>query len=122
MAPGYGYASELGEVPNSCANAFQFFEVGCYWNSLKPMWLNAGDPCYFSVWKDTTAEGDWTVIDNFRLIYLGDAPEEPQNADGIADVVTEKASAKAYNLQGMQVKNNTKQHGIYIINGKKVVR
>ena len=121
-APGYGYATEFGEVPNSCANAFQFFEVGCYWNSLKPMWLNAGDPCYFSVTKDTTAEGDWTVIDNFRLIYLGDAAEEPQNADGIADVVTEKTSAKAYNLQGMQVKNNTKQHGIYIINGRKVVR
>ena len=119
-APGYGYTTEFGDVPNACSQAFEFFEVGCYWNSLKPIWLNAGDPCYFSVYKDTTTVGDWTVVDNFRLIYLGDAAEEP-NADGIADVAAEKASGKTYNLQGMQVKN-TKQHGIYIINGKKVVR
>ena len=121
QAPGYQYynADNVGGVPNSCSQAFQFFQLGKYWNVLK-IKLNGGEWTSVMVDKDTETLEDWTVIDNFRMIYCG-ADEPDETAIGsILDESLNNAPAKIYNLQGMQVKN-AKQNGVYINNGKKFV-
>ena len=41
---------------------------------------------------------------------------------GISAVTTEQSAGKFYDLQGRQLKGNPTQRGIYIVNGKKVVK
>ena len=75
------------------------------------------------VWKDydeNTSGGDWIVMDNWRLKYLG--KENPQDViDGIKDVITTPAQGvmTIYNLSGQKL--SKAQKGVNIINGKKYV-
>lgn len=121
-APGYAYVSEnYGEFPNSCTQAYENFQLGLYWNTMK---IEVTDPSFLQIgiqrYADDAVLEDWTVVDNFRLTYYG--TEDPGDAVGVKGI-NEKVDGQAtkiYNLQGMQVKN-TKQNGIYILNGKKVI-
>ena len=65
--------------------------------------------------------GDWLVVDNWRLKYLG--KENPQDViDGINDVITTPVQdvKTIYNLSGQKL---TKvQKGVNIINGKKYLK
>ena len=122
-APGWGYSSEnYGQFPNSCTDAYQYFQVGQYWNTLK-VYVPESELDLFEIALERYGEvavlEDWTVVDNFRLAYTGQ--EEP-DLTGVKNIVevANKQNTKIYNLQGMEVKN-TKANGIYIVNGKKVV-
>lgn len=57
---------------------------------------------------------EWFSFGDFRLMQLADTPT------GITNVKTEKAAAPVYNLAGQQVRNA--QKGIFIQNGKKVIK
>ena len=124
MAPGEGanLSNEDGSItyniPEYCDQATRFFKSGLYkvmtiiehdGNSVLPIGISkevAGDE-----------PGDWIVVDNFRLTYLGHAV-----VDGVEDVkvAPETEDNRIFNLQGMEVKNaNTP--GIYIRNGKKFI-
>jgi hypothetical protein len=67
----------------------------------------------------TTANSRWVIWDNFRLTYFGAEPEEPI-VDAISEVSVKAENKTIYNLKGQQVMNA--QKGLYIINGKKVVK
>ena len=67
--------------------------------------------------KETAVGFDWTCFNNFRLHFI------PQNTDGIAGVVvdaTAAGDATAYNLSGRRAAKA--EHGVIIIDGKKVVK
>lgn len=122
QAPGYQWDNSIGAIPNSCDQAVQFFQLGHYWNALK-VHLDEGSTFTIMVDKVTETFEDWTVIDNFRLFYCGAEEPTDEQVTGVEEVInnsTRVAPAKIFNLQGMQVKN-TKQNGIYIVNGKKVI-
>ena len=65
--------------------------------------------------------GDWTIYDNWTLLYLGQAAPGSDPTTDVKGVDAETAPAKAviYNLAGQRVAKA--QKGVYIINGKKVV-
>lgn len=59
--------------------------------------------------KNETTSGDWTIVKNFKLYYLGDDPT------GISEIVTDAnaVATKIYNASGMQI--GKLQKGINII-------
>ncbi len=70
--------------------------------------------------KEDAEEGDWLVVDNWRLKYLGNS--NPQDViDGIENVnVNDNANAREiYNLSGQRLSKT--QKGVNIVNGKKYV-
>lgn len=117
-APGLGAVTSVGEYPDGIDQACQFFQNGLYRVSLL-VEVDASGTLDFGVAKDMKGhEGDWVVVDNFRLTYYG--TEEP-DLTGIGSIVANPVEdGKIYNLQGVQVKRAT-QPGIYIKNGKKFV-
>jgi len=119
MAPGLGAISadypSAGELPNSCDQAAQYFQNGLYKTSIIVEVGNDG--LSMGVYKDDqNFEGDWVVVDNFRLKYYG-----TQKPAAIMDKVLPSAQqGKIFNLQGVEVKKAQKP-GLYISNGKKFV-
>ena len=79
--------------------------------------------------RGTEPQKFWAIWDNFVLYYYGDvAVEDVQTAvaaggesTGINEVNTSILDQKIYNLNGVRM-NNAAQKGVYIINGKKVVK
>jgi hypothetical protein len=71
--------------------------------------------------KEGQEAGDWLVVDNWRLKYLGNT--DPQDViDGINDVIKTPVVAEKtiYNLAGQKLIKA--QKGVNIINGKKVLK
>ena len=65
--------------------------------------------------KDTSSGTNWLVWDNFTLTC------NSTSASGISEVATRQtATHQCFDLQGRLI-NGTPKHGIYIINGKKVL-
>jgi hypothetical protein len=117
-APGLGNNTSVGEYPDGIDQAVQFFQLGLYQVQLL-VDVNASGILDIGVAKDEKGhEGDWVVVDNFRLKYYG---TEKPDLTGVENVVTTTVNnGKIYNLQGMEVKDATKR-GIYIRDGKKFV-
>jgi hypothetical protein len=122
-APGYGWVSAVGEYPDACTQACDFFENGLYKTSpANGLIQNTGDgQVGIEILRegDTVQASDWLVIDNVRLMYYGTEKPDLTAIKGVTDTTTAKAG-KIYNLQGVQVKSAS-QRGIYIQNGKKFV-
>ncbi|MGI6242520.1 MAG: hypothetical protein ACOYJK_03120 [Prevotella sp.] len=117
-APGLGAMTSAGEYPDGIDQACQFFQNGLY-NAYILVKVDAGGTLDFGVAKDEKGhEGDWVVVDNFRLTYYG---TKKPNLTGINTIVADTVNnGKIYNLQGVEVQHPT-QPGIYIKNGKKFV-
>ena len=76
------------------------------------------EPCIFIV---SQSLGDRSTREIFRAEIK---PNETfvYPATGISAVTTEQSTGKIYDLQGRQLKGNPTQRGIYIVNGKKVIK
>ena len=125
-APGLGNMTSVGEYPDGIDQACQFFQLGLYKSHLL-VEIDASGILDIGVAKDMKGhEGDWVVVDNFRLTYFGASQptdEQIENFTGIDNPVIARvngADGKIYNLQGMQVTQTVKGH-IYIMNGKKFI-
>ena len=65
-----GTSSTYGYVPNSQSDGSAYMNAGLYWS--KPVRVIVDDNTLrLGIRKDTTVTNDWTLFDNFRLIYLG---------------------------------------------------
>jgi hypothetical protein len=99
--------------------AEQYFQSGLWWNRVV-VYLPEDQALTIGAIKEGQEAGDWLVVDNWRLKYLG--KENPQDViDGINDVITTPVQdvKTIYNLSGQKL---TKvQKGVNIINGKKYV-
>lgn len=110
------YTQSPYTYPDNVTQANQAFNTyGYYKNTLKVTLSEPGEMT-IGIRNLNSIPYDWCCFDNFTLKYLGDPT-------GIITVATDGArDNKAYNLMGIPVNPNTHCKGIYIINGKKVIR
>lgn len=71
-----GTESEWGNIPNSQEDASAYFDDGLYEHEWEM--LVTDGTLRIGVRKETTVDRDWTCFDNFRLLYCGADPNEPQ--------------------------------------------
>jgi hypothetical protein len=126
---------EIEDIPNGlytlkiCAfvNTFDATAQYVYANTDQTP-LTTGEPTAYEVQtnvttntieiglEQTVAVANWMGVDNVSLIYKGDG-----TATAINEVTAKQNTGNAiYNLQGQKVQNARK--GLYIINGKKVLK
>ena len=85
-----GVETALGYIPNSIGDASSYLSASLYPSETLRVTVEGGT-LRVGAKKETLVGNDWTVIDNFRLLYLGDGKSTPGdvNRDGsvtIADV------------------------------------
>lgn len=102
-------------IPDNMITAQAFFrsDAGSAYDS-EPLNFNYDGNSDFRIGliknvKDETTSGDWTIVKNFKLYYLGVDPT------GISEIVTDAnaVATKIYNASGMQI--GKLQKGINII-------
>jgi hypothetical protein len=76
-----GSASTYGYVPNNQSEASAYMSAGLYWSQPVRVWVPDGT-LRLGIRKSTTVTNDWTLFDNFRLLYLGPHIPGDVNADG----------------------------------------
>lgn len=110
----------VNRAPDACWSAAEeYFQNGLYWNELYFEVPATSTEVVVGVYKEDASrnEGDWVVVDNWRLTYYGDDPTAIGSvADGPA------APAKdggIYNLSGQKLQKA--QKGVNIVNGRKFV-
>ena len=69
--PDYAWPNGAGYTPNGMEGAILYFEKGFYDNEVIAS-IDAGD-LTFGLKCDSHADAAWTLFDNFRLYYYGDA-------------------------------------------------
>ena len=83
-----------GKFPDSMNDAALFFLEGLYKNTLE-FTLEEGDDLRIGIRKDEATANDWTIFDNFRLVYLGLPPVRYDlNGDREVDVADVRALVK----------------------------
>ena len=100
--------------------AEQYFQSGIWWNRVA-IYVPEGEVLTIGAHKDGQETGDWLVVDNWRLKYMG--AENPQDViDGINDVITTPVQGvkTIYNLSGQKL--TKAQKGVNIINGRKYLK
>ena len=64
-------STDLGEFPNMPQSAIEYFETG-YYKTTVPVTVGIDGKLTLGVKKESKEfDGDWTVFDNFRLVYKG---------------------------------------------------
>ena len=100
---------------DNMSDASVSFTKGLY--TIEPITFEVTDDGMMYVGVYTNALHQWVIFDNFQLLYFG--TENPTT--GISTVVVNNNQSNAiYNLAGQRV--NKAQKGLFIVNGKKVVK
>ena len=109
-------------APDGTTPTAAWFAAGRYLNTLPFTIEEEGGSVTIGLEKKEIIANDYEVVGAWNLYYLGDATR-------IQPILDEKASSKScrqgiYNLQGMQLRGTleTLPAGIYIVDGKKVMK
>ena len=103
--------------PDNVTAANQAFnDKQLYTNTLK-VTLTADGSIKIGIKKDNYTNSDWCCFDNFTLKYLGD----PTGITSVTNTDVIKNNIY-YNLNGQKVDRNALNHGIYIYNGKAIIK
>ena len=96
FVPGVGgdATSDKGIFPNWVNEALEYMETGAYWATVKVVVGEDGELTIGVGCDEKVAFGDWTVLDNFRLTYLGNDAN---------DVAYERALESIKDGQGYRV-------------------
>ena len=71
-APGIGRSSGAGYMPDGIDDACLYFQNGLYWLTIEDIVVGADGTMTIGASKtEKRNDGDWMVLDNFRLTYLG---------------------------------------------------
>ena len=73
--------SDKGAFPNMPNAAIEYFQHGAYWNAVEVEVGTDGQLTIGVKKNEKQLDGDWTVIDNFRLIYLGNPALETAKSE-----------------------------------------
>lgn len=115
MAPGLGWQTALGELPDGCVSAAEYFQNGLY-KTFVDVTVGEDGILYFGAIKEKTVKDDWLALDNFRLTYMGN-----DGSSAISGVSADKTfDTRIFNLQGIEVKAPLTP-GIYIRGGRKFI-
>lgn len=72
QAPGMGRSSSAGYMPDGIDDACLYFQSGLYWATLDEIVVGQDGEMTIGARKtEKLNDGDWMVLDNFRLIYKG---------------------------------------------------
>ena len=80
-----------GKFPNTMRDAAQFFLAGLYDDNTIEFSIGEGEELRIGIQKAAVTGNDWTIFDNFRLIYLGN----PDATDDLDDLKAAWRAAKA---------------------------
>lgn len=108
---GVGSEILIGEhyTPNDMTAAVGYFDEGMYVNEL-PVVVTDGK-LKIGIRKSVAVDADWTMFDNFKLIYYGD-----DGHTAVTDLRTANVSSNVYyTLDG--VRHNKQQRGLNIMRG-----
>lgn len=110
---------QLTGTENSMEMASNSFSQGLY--EVNPIIVEVTDGTLQLGVRNAGNTTIWAIWDNFRLYYTG--AEDPTGIEAISDQTTRLGlpSSMMYNLNGQRVEL-TNQRGIYIKNGKKVMK
>lgn len=106
-------------VVNNVTGADLAFQDDLYASDFAFYVSETGQPVTIGVRKDSLITNDWTIFDNFTLVYYGDGdankPDDFESAIGgvISDGKATIVSSAWYTLNGIRVEE-PKQRGIYI--------
>jgi hypothetical protein len=124
FAPGFAtQASVKGNFPNWPAEGLEYFEVGAFKTSLNVIVEDDGTLTLGVGVDEKVAFGDWVVMDNFRLTYLGGASDYDRALVSIEDgknyrVFTEVDGEKYYLTANGVLDDQLQKAGVF--NFKKV--
>ncbi len=111
-------------VPNTMESAIAHFKAGYYDNEVTAYVDKAGDIKLY-LRGNNSATYSWTIFDDFRLYYHGPVTKDEATAiKGVEVNPTEKRSNAIYDMTGRYLGTDATAlpHGLYIINGKKVIK
>ena len=119
FAYGGAFYTAYGNVPQDMDAAAAAFTDGKYEHSL---WVEVTDGTLrVGVKKDAESVRDWTIFDNFRVVYYG--IQQPDAIEEATAIVTFQTN-DVYDLSGRLVRRQAEsldglKPGVYIVNGKK---
>ena len=131
----YNTDQGFGAQPYSACEqaALDYFGVGLYENRLvftidHDTYYDPSDDwhIWFGIYKDyddNMPDGDWIVMDNWRLKYYGNGDIDPDAIKGIESDEIKKntiSSKSIYNMLGQKL--SKPQKGVNIIEGKKIIK
>lgn len=107
--------------PNDMASAVTYFVNGQF--NDNHVFINVEDGTLtIGLRKTVLHSEDWTMFDNFRLFYFGNASSKQESDNPMfiekTPVDTTGGENVIYDLTGRRVKNPTR--GLYIVNGRKM--
>lgn len=108
-------------VPNTITGAQNFFKKGFYENR-QLVETTTSVAIKVGLKSSSTDTAWWTCADNFRLLCYGNRSAE-EVSTGINSIATEDHSSEnkaLYDIMGRRT-TTPKSHGIYILNGKKIL-
>lgn len=118
------YDEEYSTYPNNMYQAYVAFNTDCKYkdNSVEVILTDSGS-LRCGVRKLQMVDGDWTIFDNFRLLYNPD-PDAVEAID-----MESRKPVDVYSSDGILLKKNVDPHnatsglseGLYIIGGRKVI-
>ena len=132
--PGIGYSYAGMQVPGTYSGqpmdavdqaAREYFPLGLYTNKLV-FTISEDDPGHVSIgvykeYNENRLNGDWIVMDNWRLYYYGADEIDPDAIQEIASDEINKTNGQSkgiYNMLGQRL--SKAQRGVNIIGGKKI--
>lgn len=114
-------------IPNNMQAASLYFARGIYTNSVVHQATSAGASLKVGLRASSMPTSFWTIFDDFHLYFYGSMSKETL---GVKEMTVAPQSPKAtriYTLDGLLVGKDANAlqslpEGVYIINGKKVIR
>jgi hypothetical protein len=113
-------------IPDNMEAASLYFAKGLYGNRVTTTLATSGK-MKMGLSITSAPSGYWCIFDNFRLLFFGRMDKETLAGIQSATVPAANRSGKVFTIDGRQVLTNgqgfdTLPHGIYIVDGKKVVK
>ena len=102
--------------PNGMSTASEAFTNGDY--TIAPITFEVKEDGMMYIGITASTNTQWVIWDNFQLKYFG--AENPTTGITTVNATVDQNNNGIYNLNGQKVQNLKK--GLYIINGKKVVK
>lgn len=114
--------TQQGKIPANLEGASALFSAGLYQLTLRVKVEDGNLKIGVKKTAANSPESNWTVFDNFELYYLGDPASDINNVNDNFNLNSGKNLI--YDLSGRIVNHHdisNLKHGVYIINGKKVI-
>ena len=115
----------VGDGSRYCTDACwsaaeEYFQNGLWWNRVA-IYVPEGEVLTIGAMKEGEEAGDWLVVDNWRLKYMGNSGAPSDVIDGINNISPALSGDGAiYNVAGQRI--SKLQKGVNIVNGKKILK